>query len=379
MPRPYTTRDTARLEHAAAEYRDMASAATPRYALRTAFDYARFRIADYCAGFRPNPAARETEEKVRTWAQEFGLWIPDVTEHCNDLASYLYPEAPADRLATIGKNFAIDWYINDTIGRERVAGLAPEGKRAAALTREHLLQVSRTLQTGPDAAPVDHACLDMLQELRAGSNNAPQWYTHFLSVWTGHLRTMGHDGNASAGGTVPTAAEYLQTRIDISGMPHTIALGEFATDTYLNWVALDRDALAARRLRWLCAAIGCLSNDLFSFEKEFIRHRSDSNLIPVLLLNHPHLTLDDAVVRAITRVRKHTVEYIRCARSLTSRANELPQPLCMPLQEFVRATESCVKATWTWQLLSQRYRFPGSIFEETRPGWTAATDLGSSG
>ncbi|GGV57091.1 terpene synthase family protein [Streptomyces spectabilis] len=357
-----------RLELARKEYQDLAKGAMARYALRTAFDHKEFRIADYCADFGPNPAAQEAEDAVRVWARGYGMWLPGVTEHCIDLASYLYPEADTARLVTIGKNFAIDWYLNDTIGRDRVASLAPQDKQAAAQARERLLQVSQTLTEGPGASPVDLACLDMLREVRSGSSAAPEWFPFFLKLWVGNLQTMCRDCNASASGAIPTEAEYVETRTYISGMQHTIALGEFAHNTYLDWPALQRNGLTpvVRRLWWLCAVIGCLSNDLFSFEKEFIQHRSDSNIILVSILNDEHLTLDDAITRVIGRVRHHMIEYLDHARFLTARADELPSSHQAPLQGFIQTTQSCVKATWVWQLLSKRYKFPGSIFEETR-------------
>jgi Terpene synthase family 2, C-terminal metal binding len=364
MSRAYLIEDSSTLARVQREYRDLAEAGAARYALRSAFDHDGFSIVEYCRGFSPNPAAAEAEDAVRAWARRSRMWIPGITEHCIDMAAYMYPRAAAGRLVTIGKSLAISWYLNDTIGRERISGLTADQKLAADRSRDRLVRVSRTLTVGSSANPIERACREMLWEMRSGA--PPEWFEQFRDLWATHLESMCRDGNAAATNAVPTTTQYVDARTHCSGMQHTIALFEFARNEYLDWTELDRLAPIVRQLCWLCAVIGCLSNDLFSFEKEFVRHGSDSNLILVSILNDPDLTLPDAITATIARVRDHVIEFRRHLRHLAARCAELPRPA--PLRAFLESARACLMASWVWQLLSLRYKSPGSIFEECRSG-----------
>jgi len=50
-----------------------------------------------------------------------------------------------------------------------------------------------------------------------------------------------------------------------------------------------------RRLQKIAATFGALSNDLFSFEKEVIDHKADSNLVAIIALNNPALSLQETI------------------------------------------------------------------------------------
>ncbi len=72
-------------------------------------------------------------------------------------------------------------------------------------------------------------------------------------------------------------------------MPHTVALIEYA-DGFLDWHVLREIGVSEllNQLNWAVALIGCLMNDIFSFEKEVIDNNCDSNLIASIALNHPY-------------------------------------------------------------------------------------------
>ena len=65
------------------------------------------------------------------------------SEHVVDMGSYLYPESDTYRLAATAKLYLVDWYINDTIGRDKVNGLNDPARRAAADLAKQLIATSR--------------------------------------------------------------------------------------------------------------------------------------------------------------------------------------------------------------------------------------------
>jgi hypothetical protein len=383
MPRPYLTADHDRLLLAAEEYQTLADGRTAPYTLRSAFDHEGFDIQHYCESFSPNPAAHASEREVKDWLEKHSLWIAGVTDHCIDMASFLYPDATPPRLVAIGKNVAINWYLNDTIGRERFAAMTADGRRAANQARRRIIDVSQAMRLGPAASPVERACLQALEQIRSTSDR--RWYATFSRLWVGNLTTMCRDGNARATGAVYSFDQYLRQRTFISGMQHTVALLQYAVDQYLDWTCLRKHDLAApvRALWWHCAVIGCLSNDLLSLEKEFVWHGSDSNAVLVILLNDSSLTLDRAITSTIERVRGHVSEFIGLVRLLDTRVDALhtESPHAgAALGAFLRSVQWCVMATWIWQTASRRYKFEHSIFAENRsepPGDTLSRQGGT--
>ncbi|MFG2111864.1 terpene synthase family protein [Streptomyces sp. NPDC048718] len=377
---PYTAVHAARFARLAEECERLSSLGELPLALSDMFDHDGFSIEEYCRDTAPNPHAEASGAAVRRFAEHHGIWLAGLSDHVLDMGSWLNPRADLERLTSIGKTYAIDWYLDDTIGREKFAAMSGEERVRAARRRERIIALFRAAGAdnghpgdgpaaagragdGTDAAdPVEEAMLQVLEELRDGSTR--EWYDRFVGQWTDHVAMMCRDQNARASGFLPGAEEYTERRIVISGMPGAISLGEFAAGRFLtrrDLAASGTDALVDQVFHRICAAC-CLSNDLFSFPRE-LRENCDANAVVVEALNRPRLTLAQAIAATMDRVRHHTAGFLDAAAALeTSAAGIGAREPRESLEEFTRTARDALRATWAWQMRSPRYRETRAVF-----------------
>lgn len=284
-------------------------------------------------------------------------------------ADYLYPSATFDKLIPIGKILAVDYYLNNTIGRDNFGLLTAEQRQAAEQIKRRMATISADFHLSPNAHPVERANAEMLADIRKAS--PADWFTEFLRQWKYHIDITHSDCNASALGYRPSLDEYIDSRCHLSGMHHSIRLIEFGDGRFLPWPRLTTVGLAhpLRRLHWLVARIGGLMNDLFSFENEFIDNGPDSNLITVIVLNEPSLSLWEAIVRTATIVRNFIAEFVTLIGEIRDQGHTLrdtDSELALTLGIHLHSLEQCVQACWVWQVYTMRYKRADSIWCETR-------------
>jgi hypothetical protein len=368
-PTRYTARHDARLHTARDEYAALLAAAAPTYTLDALISPKGASFARYCDRFTPNPWSVETVAACEQFARRHGIWLESFSRHYVDMVCYAYPNASRDRLLPIGKIHMVDFYLNDTVGREKVASLDESQQEVMAQAVGRLVLACKThaLPVEEGSTGLDRAHLETLQDIRKDS--APDWYRTFIPLWIDQLTLTHQDRNASALRRVPTVRQYIRERITYSGMEYAVALMEFARGRYvpaawLETVKIDTDL---RRLKWLCNVIAALSNDLFSFEKEVVDHQADSNLVAVLLLNNPEISLLQAIDEAGKIVARYLDEYLSLASSLRNTYADLvvqhPARAC-DLAALIDSIDSYVKACWAWQTHTGRYRRPRTIFAE---------------
>ena len=346
----------------------MAAESSARFSLREMLDHDQFHLSEYCRDYRPNPYGAEMYKAVEKFGRHYGIWLDDA-KHYISCTDYLYPSASLEKLVPIGKNLAIDFYLNDTIGREKAGHLTPEQQQAARRIRRPFVATEDDFPICPGAHPVELANAEMLADIRT---EAPtDWFTEFLRLWKYQIDIAHIDRNASALGYIPGIEEYIDSRCHVSGMHHTIQLMEFADDHFLDWPRLTTVGIAhpLRQIRNLVARIGCLMNDLFSFEKEFIDNGSDSNLVTVIVLNEPSLALSEAIVRAAAIVRGFIAGFLTLIGEVRNQGHGLlttDRGLANMLETHLRSLEQCVQAGWVWQVYTMRYKRAASIWREAR-------------
>ncbi len=368
--RRYTLVDRERLLYVKQEYQELVreAAAGTSFTLRDAFDCDDFSIVDYCRNFNPNPVSVEVQNASKVWAGRFNLWIPGISEYCYDVMSYLYPSADLNRLSIIGRLFAVNWYINDTFGREQIANSGREKEEIYNRARR-LVKISETMTVPADSTLVEQACLEALNEIHAAG--VPEnWFSQFRERWVGHLQMICRDSSNHSQGLIPTTEEYLLTGTYRSGTQHLLTLSEFAQNRFLDWGMLHSHGLTnrIRRIWWLAAVISGGSNDIFSFEKECIECSVDSNMIILLILNKRELSLRRAIALAMSIIRNQMVEFMEHVRFLYTWCENQPttEDGIVAVQAFLQSREWNIMTDWLWQVLSKRYKRHDSIFVETR-------------
>jgi Terpene synthase family 2, C-terminal metal binding len=349
------------------EYAELAAGSSARFSLQEMLNHDQFRLEDYCRQYSPNPHTAAMHEAAKKFCQRYGIWL-DNAKHYISCPAYLYPSASLERLVPIGKNFAVDYYLNNTMGRDKFGHLTPDQQQVAERIKRRIATIGEDICLCPNAYPVEQANAEMLADIRKASPT--DWFTEFLRQWKYHIDITHTDRNAAALGYLPGIDEYIDSRCHISGMHHAIQLMEFANGQFLDWSRLTAAGLTnpLQRLRWLVASIGGLMNDLFSFENEFIDNGSDSNLVTVIVLNEPALSLSEAIVRAATIVRNFIIEFLTLAGEVRSRGMGLPDTgptLAITLESHLHSLEQCVQASWVWQVHTMRYKRAASIWHET--------------
>lgn len=367
MSRSYTLMDERRIVLLRQEHATTARINSGIYSFSSLFSDDTLHIEDYCHYFRPNYNAMDSDPEVKAFAQHYDIWIEETGDEYNSMTAYLHSTPGLERLNVIGKIYAVLFYMNDTIGREKMGRMNDGQKYEVRQLVDRLNYLVETGNLSPDAGPIERAARKVLLELKNTSD--PAWYEQFLTLTKLSLNPSFVDQNGRAQGHVLSIEEYADLRLHISGMYLTVALFEYGEDLYLDWDELRRVGLDAdvARMQWLCAAIGALMNDMYSFEKEFIVDGADFNLLPIVILNQPNLTLGQGVHKAATIVRDMVKEFRDLDEKLLA-VNEILRDthpgLAQALDAHLRCLRASVQATYVWEKVTARYKQQASIFRE---------------
>lgn len=368
MSRTYTEQDEKRLQALLSAHRQFAQQRPPLFVLRDLFSDSAFDITAYCQDFRPNPHALASEAAVKQFAQQHNVWVERTGDYYNSMTAYLNPTPNYERLTAIGQHYAVLFYMNDVIGREKIGRMTPQQR---AEVRQIVANIEAYLQTGvmpPASGDIERAMQISLEDIRVMADQ-PQWYATFVETVYQHIEPSFFDRNARAQGQVMTIDAYIDCRLHVSGMVLTVALMEFGDGEYIDYAAAEACGLLddIRRAQWLCAAVGALMNDMFSFEKEFITEGSDFNLVTVTALNHPDCSLEEVVIMAAERIKGYIKEFTALTAHLDAccDALEAEQPaLVSALRRHLKSIIGSVQATWVWENETARYKHAQTIFAE---------------
>jgi terpene synthase-like protein len=353
------------LERIRANYFELLQSAP--LSLQDLFNFDQFRLDDYCKEFNPHPQSNELKKNAEIFGRQYGVWLDNAKHHIT-CALFLYPTATFERMFTVMKNLIIDFYLNDVMGRDRYSHLAPEQQLHAGRLIERLVSADESLTISMDAGPIEVANVEALIEFR---NSSPEgWFKRFLNLYNHHIDITHKDNNTNAQGNVPDIDQYIETRCHFAGMHHIVMWIEYSEGQFLEWDLLKKEGLynSLSRFHWAAAAFGALSNDLFSFEKEVIDNGTDSNLVMIIALNHPELTLTEVISWAAGIVRKLLSECISLMNMIRERIKDtvlMPAALVRTLATHLEGLDRCIQASWLWQVYTKRYKRPQSIWEET--------------
>lgn len=356
------------LEKMRMEYYELISRET--FSLRALLNPEGFSLDEFCKGFSPHPLSEKLCEEVKNFSEQYDIWLEHARNYI-DCALYLFPTSPRNRITAIVKNLAIDYYLNDTMGRDVFASLPMQAKLKARETIARIASLNPTLKVNGSLSKVEVANILVLRYLKQSSPS--DWFQQFLNLYNLHIEAAHRNNNAQVKGRIPTVDEYIYDRGHMSGMHHVISLIEYSEAAYLDWGWLERNHLAQdlKRIQDVTVAIGGLTNDCFSFEKEVIDNGSDSNLVAVCALNMPDKSLPECVKYATNLVRNLISEFLIGMARL--REYTLKPYLENELEAHVLFThldglDRCVQASWAWQNATPRYRRDQSIWAETQHG-----------
>ncbi|TDW97125.1 terpene synthase family protein [Dinghuibacter silviterrae] len=339
----------------------------PAYSLQRLFDRPGITLSDFCRDFHPHPQSEVLRKWGRDFGEQYGIWLPNAQHHVT-CALYLYPEATTDRMVTMMKNLIVDFYLNDLYGRDQFGQCSPDEQYRGKQLIDHIATMGEALAPQLPTNPVEVANAATLEEFKKGS--PAHWFAAFLRLYCHHIGVTYKDNNTATTGRLLSIDNYIERRCHFAGMHHIVMWVEYCDGQFLDWHRLSQLGLSdkMRDLHWTIAAFGALSNDLFSFEKEVIDNGSDSNLVMITLLNHPGLPLDEALLAAARIVSDLLARLFSLLQSIQAEIvqSSFPDPTMRDLLvRHLRGLERCMQASWLWQVFTQRYKRPNSIWEET--------------
>ncbi len=350
------------------EYAVMMREGVAPFSLFQLFNQEEFRLDEFCQSFRPHPYSRQLKRGAQEFCERYGIWLENA-EHYVTCAIYLFPTANLYRMNNILKNCTVDFFLNDTMGREVFTHLSASEQERSNAIRQRIGSMDYPFENAPGAHGVEMANAEMLLDIYHTS--PAHWFREFKKMYNYHIDVTHLDCNTHSLGHIPTVEAYIDMRGHISGMHHTIQLIEYSDGQFLDWKWMETAGVKTdmQRLQYVTAAIGCLMNDLFSFEKEVIDNSSDSNLLMILALNDPGLPLEEIILKAAAIVQQLLLEFALLVKSVRNRSyQQLPanSEMVDKLDAHIAGLERCVQASWVWQIYTKRYKRPNSIWKETQ-------------
>lgn len=336
------------------------------YSLEELFNPEGVSLTRYCASYHPHPQTPQLVNVVQEFGERYGIWLPNARHYVTS-ALFLFPDTGFNRATALVKNLATDYYLNDTMGRELFKYLSREQQAAGREVIQRMIALDEELQTVPHAHGVELANIEMLKEIRDIS--PLPWFVEFLKLYSYHIEVTHKDNSAAALGYLPTVDEYISMRKHTSGMPHIISLAEYSDNKFLdwNWLATMRMDAIMRRIHRATALFGCLTNDLFSFEKEVIDNNADPNLVMAVAFNNPEYSFEETILYASGIVRNVLTDFLDLVHRLREKIRHLPVTEEIDtLETHLGTLEKIVQASWMWQIYTKRYKRPVSIWKETQ-------------
>jgi hypothetical protein len=354
------------LERVKQEYVDLLKSTS--FSLEKLFAPERFRFDEFCKNFSPHPQSDELKAIVQIFGEKHGIWQANAKHHIS-CALFLYPMGNFERMLTMMKNLTLGFYLNDVMGRDIFKYLPLEQQEASRKMINGMSNLNDTLYIPSEAHPLELVNAEILREFR---DNSPEvWFSHFLKIYCYHIGTTHSDGNANAIGYIPGIFDYMERRCHYAGVHHIMLWIEYCEGKFLDWDLLNAAGIAQKlgRLHWVTAAFEALSNALFSFEKEVIDNNSDSNLVIVIALNNPRVSLKEAIYNACEIVRNLLMELLSLIETIKGEIEakiSFDPALLLRIHSHLNGIARCVKAGWLWHCHSNRYKRPVSLWIETR-------------
>ncbi|MCU0683021.1 MAG: hypothetical protein MUF34_12365 [Polyangiaceae bacterium] len=258
------------------------------------------------------------------------------------LTARAYPRAAPPPLELVGAWTVWLFLQDDRCDEARL------GRRAEALRRE-VDRYARVLQRAiPPSTPLETSLADVRDRL--ASLGAPGCSSRFGEAAQAYFDAcVWEAGNREAGGA-PDVATYRRMRRHTGGVSTCLALIEVTDDVRLPLEARSHPTL--RGLGEAANDVICLSNDVFSAEKEL--RQGDVHNLTILTMREQGSSFAEAVA-AVTRL--HDAE-LRRFLALEAALPSFGGRYDRDVERYVLALKAWMCGNLEWSKLSGRYR-PG--------------------
>lgn len=310
---------------------------------------------------RRHPARRAYEQLAREALIGIGLVSGNSESEADRrfegivvLDPYVYPYAELPRLVTAGTFSQWLFFLDDqyddvpALGHDPIS-VAEIHERAFAL-----------LSGGPPPAhPSAFDRLTLALRARLLSQSSGRWQERFL----GHVKEYLNRGSLPsmeywARGETPALDDYLSMRLYDSAVFPAFDMIEVAAAIELPDEARSHPAL----VEMVELAVGHIAyvNDLFSYEKEVLRHGATCNLVWVLMASGA--SFEEAVSASVARINASAARFLELERTLPS----FGPTADAAVRAYVAGMTAWMRGNVDFSLASRRYTSPDSPFLELR-------------
>lgn len=274
------------------------------------------------------------------------------------MTSFLYPKSGKYKVVIVNILYDLLYYIDDLFG-EDIEGANEEDKPS-------LTELMYIWQTGKineiyygelTSEKVKTVCISM-QWVRNKifQSCEPAFFKKLSWLLFEHLRDqLKPDAYESV-------EEYILLRRNFSGMYVAIYLIEYCTGRYLTNEMFEKVPSLQKAID-LCADIGGLSNDIFSYPKE---SHSKFNLVNSFEVLNQTKTLDEGIQKAIDLVNACHADFNIAVKQIHAEISGLVVEEKATILQFTDGLKSILSATYHWQLVTERYRHENHILVDLK-------------
>lgn len=274
------------------------------------------------------------------------------------MTSFLYPKSGKYKVVIVNILYDLLYYIDDLFG-EDIEGSEKEEKPS-------LTELMYIWQTGK----INDIYYNQLKDEKIKVVcTAMQWVRNklFQSCEPAFFKKLSwllfeHLRDQLKPDAYQSIEEYILLRRNFSGMYVAIYLIEYCTGRYLTNEMLEKVPSLQRAID-LCADIGGLSNDIFSYPKE---SHSKFNLVNSFGMLNQVKTLDEAIQKSIDLVNNCHTDFDQAIKQIKFEIADLPVEEKATILQFTDGLKSILSATYHWQFVTQRYRHDNHILEDLK-------------
>lgn len=301
--------------------------------------------------------AELVETQVASFANEAAINTGFFTD-TNTLFSYLHPNTTMNRLLTVGKMYALVWFLDD-LWDGNLSSQALEKAGIKLDERYELISAiaatikNEDVQTG-FASNLLGGFKEVWDEFSAF---APKpWLKEFSQAMVDSLIISNH--SESINQALRTFDDYLQMRDKDAGGLYTCLLMEFTNEAFLT--AETRNHPDIEALRIMACRVGGLGNDLVSYHKEQLQQEDGFNALDFLIQKFG-VSLEDSAEIVIEKHNQLIEEFMEKEAQMLS---SMDRANTTQVLFYMQGLKEIMSGTWEWELNSMRYRTNGALFPE---------------
>ncbi|CAA6816739.1 MAG: Unknown protein [uncultured Aureispira sp.] len=291
-------------------------------------------------------------------SKELNLQIDQSYAAHTSMTSFLYPKSGKYKVVIVNILYDLLYYIDDLFG-EDIEGASQEDKPSLSelMYIWQTGEINTVYYNNQSSKKVKTVCMGM-QWVRNKlfQSCEPSFFKKISWLLFEHLRDQLKPG------AYESVEEYILLRRNFSGMYVAIYLIEYCTGRYLTEEMLKKVPSLQKAID-LCADIGGLSNDIFSYPKE---NHSKFNLVNTFQVLNQTKTLDESIQKAIDLVNTCHVDFNIAVKQIHAESLDLATDEKAAILQFTDGLQSILSATYHWQLVTERYRHSDHILEDLK-------------